>query len=51
MAFGTRQQLQLLQFYSILLGNSKIQTATSARNLGVMMDPHLDISKHVSQNL
>ena len=40
---------KLLQFNSISFGNSKIQTATSARNLGLMIDPHLDMSTRVSK--
>ena len=48
MIFGTRQQLKHVTIESIHLGEEKVKKVTSARNLGVMMDEHLDMNVHVS---
>ena len=46
--FGTRHQLKNLTVNSIQLGGDTILRSTSARNLGVIMDQHLDMSSHVT---
>ena len=47
-AFGTRQQLGHLTVDSITLAGNVIKRSLSVRNLGVMMDPHLDMNVHVA---
>ena len=47
--FGTRQQLEIAGEISIKIGNDNIMNTNSSKNLGMIMDNHLNITQHINK--
>ena len=46
---GTRQQLSKVSIQSMMIGQTEVSPAASARNLGTCFDTHLDMGTHITK--